>query len=270
MFAQIMQVGRITHPTVLPKGQPPLAPSAIRPEKTKFFNGTKFLPLETPKELDQTEIASQLDAYGKAAERAVAAGFDGCELHAASGYLPNQFFSASSNKRTDQWGGSPKNRVRFAVEALKRMIQVRGPEHVGIKISPLMNFNDIAETPEECKETYAALIDEVNKLAPAYVHIMTANPAGFDALSFLRPLVNKKITVIAGAGYDAAKATKAIDEGRADLVAFGMSFLANPDLPKRLEQGLPLNKPVQIKFYSAGPDGYIDYPFVGQQPQQQK
>ncbi|MFO1429972.1 MAG: alkene reductase [Candidatus Competibacteraceae bacterium] len=254
IFLQLMHCGRISDPSFLPDNSTPVAPSAVQP-KGQSFTTKGMKPHVTPRALETEEIAGIVEDYRRATERALEAGFDGVELHAASGYLPEQFLSSKTNLRTDRYGGSIENRARFILEVLEAMTAVAGGDRVGIKIAPEMNFNDIADaTPQE---TYAYLVKALCPLKLAYLHVALFG-ASIDYHELLRPLFNS--AYLAGGGFDQAKATAMLDSDRADAVVFGALFLANPDLPERFRRGAALNEPDKRTFYSPGPKGYIDYP----------
>ncbi len=254
IFMQIMHAGRISHPLHLPGGALPVAPSAVRPEGQSYTQeGLK--PHVQPRALDSDEIEGVIADYGRATERALTAGFDGVELHAASGYLPEQFLSSRTNRRTDGYGGSISNRARFVLETLAAMIAIAGSQRVGIKIAPELGFNDIVDdTPQE---TYAYLVKSLSKLGLAYLHVVQASPST-DYHALLRPLFTG--AYFAGGGLTEVAAESLIEAGRADAVVFGKLFLANPDLPQRLQRNARLNVPDSDTFYTPGPKGYIDYP----------
>ncbi len=254
IFLQIMHAGRISNPVFLPDNATPVAPSAVRPNGQSFTDqGMK--PHMTPRPLETDEIPGIVAEYRRATELALEAGFDGVELHAASGYLPEQFLSSQTNLRTDRYGGSIDNRARFILELLAAMTAVAGGDRVGIKIAPEMNFNDIADaTPQE---TYAYLVQALRPFHLAYLHVaLFGTPVDYHSL--LRPLFDG--AYLAGGGLDRDKAEAMLTAGRADAVVFGALFLANPDLPERFRQGAPLNAPDQTTFYTPGSKGYIDYP----------
>lgn len=258
IYAQIMHAGRISHPSFLPGGATPVAPSAIRPEGQSYTDeGPK--PHVTPRALGLEEIAGVIAEYAQATRRALEAGFDGVELHAASGYLPMQFLSSGANLRTDRYGGSPENRARFIVEALEAMANVAGADRVGIKLSPEMAFNDI--TDADPAETYATLVKAIGGLGLAYLHV---TPYGQDVNyhALLRPLFRGPY--FAGAGLTRETAEQLLRDGKADAAVFGTLFLANPDLPERFRRGAGLNSPDQATFYAGGAKGYIDYPVLEQ------
>lgn len=254
IFMQLMHCGRISHPSLLPGGAQPVAPSAIRPAG-QTWTDSGLQDFVTPRELSLTEIADVLEAYRLATRRALATGFDGVELHAASGYLPEQFLSSGSNHRQDQYGGAVANRARFVLEVLAAMKAEAGGDRVGIKISPEMNFNDISDANPQ--ETYAYLVDHLRGLDLAYLHVALFG-AKVDYHALLRPRFNGAYLV--GGGLDQASAEALLAEGRADATVFGGAFLANPDLPERFRRGAMLNVPDKSKFYTPGAEGYTDYP----------
>ena len=254
IFMQIMHCGRISHPSMLPNPAQPVAPSAIKPAG-QTWTGAGMEEFVTPRELSLDEIAGVINEYRLAARRAIEAGFDGVELHTASGYLPEQFLSSGSNQRQDQYGGSVENRARFALDVLKAMVAEVGGDRVGIKISPEMGFNDITDANPQ--ETYTYLVDQLRDLNLAYLHVALFG-ANVDYHSLLRPRFNG--AYLMGGGLDQTGAESVLTDKRADATVFGGAFLANPDLPERFLQGAPLNTPDKNTFYSPGAEGYIDYP----------
>ncbi|NYT22197.1 alkene reductase [Alcaligenaceae bacterium] len=255
IFMQLMHCGRISHPSLI-NGATPVAPSAIKPEG-QAWTPEGQVDYVTPRELGLAEITGIVNDYGQAARRAIAAGFDGVELHAASGYLPEQFLSSGSNQRQDPYGGSVAGRARFALEALAAMAAQVGADRVGIKISPEMNFNSITDAAPQ--ETYTYMVEQLRDMNLAYLHVALFG-AGVDYHALLRPRFNG--AYLAGGGLDQATAEAMLADGRADAAVFGGAFLANPDLPVRFRQGAPLNTPDKNTFYSPGAQGYIDYPFL--------
>ncbi|SFB45794.1 alkene reductase [Azotobacter beijerinckii] len=254
IFMQLMHCGRISHPSLLPEGALPQAPSAIKPAG-QTWTATGLEEFVTPHALSVAEIASIIDGYRRAARRAADAGFDGVELHAASGYLPEQFLSSGSNRRDDEYGGSVANRARFVLEVLAAMASEIGSDRVGIKISPEMNFNDIVDANPP--ETYTYLVEQLRGLDLAYLHVALFG-ASTDYHALLRPLFDGSYLI--GGGLDQHSAESLLADGRADAVVFGSAFLANPDLPERFRQGAALNVPDKETFYTPGAEGYIDYP----------
>lgn len=256
IFMQVMHCGRISHPSLLPNDAQPVAPSAIKPAG-QTWTGSGMQDFVTPRELTLNEIAGVIDDYRMATRRALEVGFDGVELHAASGYLPEQFLSSGSNQRQDQYGGSVANRARFVQDVLAAMVAEAGGNRVGIKISPEMNFNDIVDANPQ--ETYTYLVEQLHGLNLAYLHVALFG-AKVDYHALLRQRFNG--TYLIGGGLDQNSAETALAEGRADATVFGGAFLANPDLPERFRQGAPLNTPDKNTFYSPGAQGYTDYPLL--------
>lgn len=254
IFAQLMHTGRVAVPDFLPGGGLPVAPSAIRADG-QAYTDHGMTPMVTPRALETSEVAGVIAEYRHATQYALDAGFDGVELHAASGYLPEQFLSSKTNQRSDGYGGSIANRASFVIETLAAMASVAGAGRVGIKISPEMNFNDVADaTPQE---TYRHLIEQIAPMNLAYLHVaLFGTPTDYHGL--LRPLFRG--AYLAGGGFTGESAEAALAQGRADAIVFGAAFIANPDLPKRLAEGLSLTEPDKASFYAPGPKGYIDYP----------
>lgn len=254
IFMQLMHSGRISHPSLQPDGAQPVAPSAIKPAG-QTWTGNGMQDFVTPRALSVAEIADVVAEYGMATRRALEAGFDGVEPHAASGYLPEQFLSSGSNQREDEYGGSVANRARFVLEVLGAMVAEAGGDRVGIKISPEMGFNDISDAAPQ--ETYTHLVEELRGLNIAYLHVALFG-TNVDYHALLRPRFDGAYLV--GGGLDQAAAEALLAEGRADATVFGGAFLANPDLPEWFRQGAPLNAPDKATFYTPGAQGYIDYP----------
>lgn len=258
IFMQLMHSGRISHPSLQPRGALPLAPSAIKPAgQTWTSNGLQ--DFVTPHALSVVEIAAVVEGYRQAARRAIEAGFDGVEVHGASGYLPEQFLSSGSNQRSDEYGGSVENRARFLLEVLAAVATEIGSDRVGLKISPEMNFNDIIDADPQA--TYTYLVEHLHSLDLAYLHVALFG-AKTDYHALLRPLFDGRYLI--GGGLDQAAAQALIENAQADAVVFGSAFLANPDLPERLRLGAELNAPDKGTFYTPGAKGYIDYPTLSQ------
>jgi N-ethylmaleimide reductase len=262
IFLQLWHVGRISHSSLLPGNASPVAPSAIR-ARAQTVVETGFVDVSEPRALSLTEIRRTIEDYGRAASNAKAAGFDGVEIHAANGYLIDQFLRSNSNVRTDAYGGNAPNRVRFLSEVVKAVLNVWDPGRVGVRISPLGTFNDMGDADPE--ETFACVVDVLNGHRLGYLHFVEdtideASPvdrkAGFSRL--LRS--GWKGIYVANGGYDAERGERAISDGSADAVAYGRLFLANPDLPSRLRRRDPLNVPDTGSFYGGDERGYIDYP----------
>lgn len=257
IFMQINHCGRISHPSLLPNNATPVAPSAIKPAGQSWTD-TGLQDFVTPHELTESEVKQVINEYRQATKLALQAGFDGVELHAASGYLAEQFLSSGSNKRQDNYGGSVENRCRFVIETLQAMIAEAGSNRVGIKISPEMNFNDIHD--DNPQETYSYLVKQINSLNLAYLHVALFGTS-VDYHGLLHPLFDN--TYLIGSGLTKETAENYIATNKADAVVFGSAFLANPDLPERFKQDATLNTPDRDTFYSPGAEGYTDYPTLG-------
>jgi len=257
IFLQVMHVGRIAHSANRTIPDPPVAPSALRADGQMWTDSQSLQPHDQPRALESAEIHSVIGEFAQATRNALGAGFDGVELHAASGYRPNQFLSPGCNQRSDEYGGSIENRVRFVVETLQAMIAAAGSSgKVGMKVSPGMKFNDIQD--DDPLPTYLALVKAIAPHRPAYLHVMRT---GIGAEAALREVFTGPLLV--GGGFAKAEANQMIEDGRADAIVFGSSYLANPDLVRRFELDAPLNAPDQSTFYTPGAKGYIDYPLLG-------
>ncbi len=261
IFIQLWHVGRISHPDLQPDGAPPLAPSAIRPAgEVVTFEGPK--PFVTPRALDLAEIPQIVDQYRQAAVNAKQAGFDGVEIHAANGYLLDQFLRDGTNQRTDAYGGSVENRFRLLGEVVEAVKHV-WPEHrIGVRLSPENRFNDIADANPQA--TFEEIVTRLSAITSGYLHVLEGDMTGQSepAVDYacLRAAYHGPYMV--NNGYDFARATDAIASGYADLVSFGRPFIANPDLVERFRRGAPLNEPDEATFYGGGAEGYTDYPFL--------
>ncbi|MFI9771133.1 alkene reductase [Streptomyces sp. NPDC052415] len=254
IVVQLMHVGRIAHPDNTPHGRQPVAPSAIRPQGAMFTaSGPQDMPV--PRALPTDEVAATVDDFRRAAAAAIAAGADGVEIHGANGYLIHQFLSANTNQRTDHYGGSLGNRIRFAVEVATAVADEIGADRTGLRISPGNPFNDIAET--DTADLYPALVRALAPLRLAYLHLLhVGDEALLDTLRATWPTT----LILNRAGADVATRAKDIDNGTADLVSVGALALANPDLVQRLRSDAPLNTPDPATFYGGGAAGYTDYP----------
>lgn len=257
IVAQLMHAGRIGHQAIT--GLQPVGPSAITPAG-EVYTESGMKRFEEPRALTTEELPGVVAEFVDAAERAVAAGLDGVELHAANGYLLQQFLSDSTNVRTDGYGGSPANRARFVVEVATAVAAAIGADKVGIRISPAGTFNDIAET--ETEATYTALLEGLDPLGLLYLHVLEA-PEG-EYREGLRKLWTGPYVYNTGftGPSDLATAQASVDSGETDLFSIGRAFLANPDLVERLRTGAPLNEPDGDTFYAGGAKGYTDYPFL--------
>lgn len=268
LFVQLMHCGRVAHPYYT-GGETPIAPSAIKPEGgTITPEGEKEFVL--PRAVATDELPALVEDFVQASRRAVAAGADGVELHAANGYLLHQFIASGTNKRTDGYGSDVAGRVRFPIEVATAVAAAIGAEKVGIRISPGHPFNDIAE--DQIRETYDALLQGLAPLGLAYLHVLdTSTYTDYPVLEQARELWPG--TLIANEGFseefDVDGADRLVAEGKIDLVAYGRRFLANPDLPTRLREGAELNEADQATFYQGGEKGYTDYPTLAEQREQQ-
>jgi N-ethylmaleimide reductase len=266
IFDQLWHVGRISHPKVQPGGALPVAPSALC-AKSNAFTGAGFEPCVTPRALETAEIPGIVADFRRAALNALAAGFDGVEIHAANGYLIEQFLRDSTNLRDDRYGGSRENRARFLLEVVAAVAAACGGDRVGIRLSPLSPSNDAALDGDP-EGTYGYVVERLNAFGLAYLHMIEGAtqgarevPGGFD-LQILRRAFHG--LYVANNGYDLALARDARRRGLADLVCFGRPFIANPDLVERLRTGASLNEPDRKTFYAGGAPGYTDYPTLRQ------
>lgn len=257
---QLWHVGRISHTDLQPNHGQPVAPSAIRAE-TKTFVNNAFVDVSEPRALDIHEIADIVDDFRKAAANAIEAGFDGVEVHGANGYLLEQFAKDGANLRTDSYGDSVENRARLMLEVTAAVAREIGPERTGIRISPVSPANGISCSNPQAQYDY--IVDQLDALGIAYIHVVegaTGGPrdiAPFDYGSLRRRFSN---TYIANNGYDLELATSHVVESKADLIAFGRPFIANPDLVERLKSGAPLAEMNPATLYGGGAEGYTDYP----------
>lgn len=257
---QLWHVGRISHPLLQEQGTLPVAPSAIRP-RGQAITGEGMKPFVTPRALETAEIPGIIGQYRRAAENAMMAGFDGVEIHAGNGYLLDQFLRDGSNFRTDNYGGSRRNRARLLTEITDAVTTIWGADRVGVRLSPVNSFNDISDTDPEA--TFSAVAGEMNRFGLAYLHVVETDNAGSDASAAfdwqkLRSAFNG--TYIANGGYDHARANRSLDSDAANLVSFGTPFIANPDFVERLTLGEPPNKANPETFYGGDEKGYTDYP----------
>nr|WP_254227414.1 alkene reductase [Burkholderia multivorans] len=266
-FMQLWHVGRIGHSDNMAEGLSPVGPSAIAHDRN-VVTPSGMQPAPVPRALTDEEVWATVNDYALAAKRAVAAGCDGVEIHAANGYLPGQFLHETTNLRDDSWGGSLANRARFIIEVAKACADAIGAERVGIRLSPFSAFN--GATSKDDGEVYGYLIPELSMLGLFYLHVVTAEVSGNqtvahedgtdipDVVGFARPLWEG--TLIAAGGYDVDSANREIEAGRADIIAFGRDFIANPDLPTRLQNGYPLVERKPSDWYGSDEKGYTDYP----------
>ncbi|MEP9349939.1 alkene reductase [Xanthobacter sp. KR7-225] len=261
IYIQIWHVGRVSHVSLQPGGAPPLAPSAIR-AATKTFVNNSFAETSEPRALATEEIPLIVDQYRRAAANAMRAGFDGVELHGANGYLIDQFLKDGTNTRTDQYGGSIENRTRFLLEVVDAVSAEIGANRTGLRLSPVSPANGISESNPQA--LFNHVMEALETRHPVYVHVVegaTGGPRDIDpGFSFEELRKRYSGAWMVNNGYDRAMAESVVAEGKADLVAFGKWFIANPDLVERLKRGAPLNEPVRETFYGGGAEGYVDYP----------
>jgi N-ethylmaleimide reductase len=263
IYCQLWHVGRVSHPSLQPDGALPVAPSALKPAGEAYtYEGMQ--PFVTPHALALEELPGIVQQYRVAAKNALAAGFDGVEVHAANGYLLDQFLRDGSNRRSDAYGGSLDNRARLLLEVLDAVCGVWGSHRVGVRLSPLQPFNDMRDSDPEA--TFSRVVELLNPFDLAYLHVTRL---GMDAPGVAGPSFDLgrlrrlwRGIYMTNHGYDRAAAMAAVEKGEADLVAFGTLFLANPDLVERLRRDAPLNHPDPSTFYGGDERGYTDYPFL--------
>ena len=254
IFLQLWHVGRISHPYYQPGGALPVAPSAIKPRgEIHTPQGPK--PFVTPRALDAGEIPGIVARFREGARGARAAGFDGVEIHAANGYLIDQFLRDGTNKRTDRYGGSVEGRARFLIEVVDAVAGVWGADRVGVRLSPVNDFNDMRDG--DPARTFSYVAERLNEFGLAYLHVV--EPASAPRIT---RLIRERFRgpLMANQGYERESAEAALRSGVADLVSFGRLFLANPDLPARFAEQSPLNEPDPSTFYGGDERGYTDYP----------
>jgi N-ethylmaleimide reductase len=263
IYLQLFHCGRISHPN-FHEGQLPVAPSAVKPAG-QVFTPEGLKDFVEPRELELEEIPGIIDQFVQGTQNAVIAEFDGVEIHAANGYLPNQFLCDGTNKRTDAYGGSLENRCRFVLELTQAVCGAWDSKRVGIRLSPSGLFNDMSNT--DPIETFDYLINRLNKFELAYLHLVEPSIPVDDFPQYLKNVTPhyRKIytgTLITNGGYDRDKGNKLIQDETANLVSYGKNFLANPDLPRRFKANAPLNTPDESTFYGGDEKGYTDYPIL--------
>lgn len=258
LFGQVMHVGRLSDPLML-DGRQPASASAVRPDPLARHYTVSCprpkRPYPEPRAMTHPEILETIDAYRACAQRALAAGLDGVEIHAASGYLPDQFLCSNTNLRTDQWGGSVEKRAAFLLACVDAMSEVAGPRFVAVKLSPGWTFHDVFDANPVA--TYSHVARELSKRDIAYLQLGDYG-VGWDVCATLRPLFDRPIMAVGGLTRSGAAALLA--EGTADIAAFGQAWIANPDLAERYRGGQPLNRPDIATYYTQGSEGYTDYP----------
>ena len=261
IFVQLMHDGRVSHSANMLVSAKIVAPSAIAAPGEMWTDSSGMQPYPVPSAMTEADIAQAIAEFASGAQNAIAAGFDGVELHGANGYLIDQFLNTASNQRTDKWGGSVENRMRFAVEVAKAAVAAVGAERIGMRISPYGAFNGTAPDAE-MDALYERLISELNNIGLVYIHVVDHSSMGAPEVS---PTLKAKIRAgfkgcyILSGGYDAARANADLDANKGDLVAFGRPFISNPDLVQKLQSGAPLTAPDMSTFYTPGEKGYTDY-----------
>ncbi|MDB5017546.1 MAG: alkene reductase [Mucilaginibacter sp.] len=264
IFVQIMHTGRVGHVSNLPAGAAVLAPSAITCKGQIFSDTEGMVDISAPREFTIEEVKATVTEYVTAAKNAIAAGFDGVEFHGANGYLIEQFISPATNQRTDEYGGDIVARSRFLLEIITKAAAEIGKDKIGIRFSPYGAFNDMPAY-DEIDKTYTYLAEKLNELGILYVHVLDHSSMGAPAVpqeikDSIRSIFKNKL--ILGGGFDKEKAEAAIENGSADLIAFGKPFVSNPDLVTRLQKDAELAPPDFSTLYTPGVKGYSDYPFL--------
>ena len=254
---QLWHVGRISHTSLQPDGQAPVAPVAVA-AKAQTFTPAGFEDTSTPRALRADEMPRVVADYVNAAKAAKAAGFDGIELHAANGYLLDQFLKDGPNRRTDAYGGSVETRARLLFEVLDGLQTVWAPGQIGIRLSPWSGFNDATDSDPDT--SFGWVVEKLNGLNLAYLHLIEGSTGGAREGAFDTLRAKWTGVYMANNGYDRDLALSRVAEGRVDLVAFGRPYIANPDLAERLERDAPLNEGDQATYYGGGAEGYTDYP----------
>jgi N-ethylmaleimide reductase len=258
IFLQLWHVGRSSHSSMQPNSALPVAPSAIKP-KGQIYTYTGMQDFETPRALTTEEIPGIIADFVNGAKNAKSAGFDGVEIHSANGYLLDQFIRDSTNQRQDQYGGDIGNRMRLLIEVTEHVVEVWGKHRVGVRLSPENSFNDMKDSNPQ--QTFNEVAKGLSGLSLAYLHILEGDMmTGERQLDYveLRKCFNGYY--MANNGYDFESGNASISEGRAEMIAFGKMFIANPDLPYRFANKLLLNEPDSATFYGGDEKGYIDYP----------
>ena len=264
IYAQLWHTGRVGH-SLVKNGLTPEAPSAIAIQGQQHFTMEGLKDYEMPHELSHAEIKAIIQDYKMAAINAIQAGFDGVELHAAFGYLPNQFLADSANHRTDEYGGSMENRNRFVTEVMQEMVKAIGENKVAIRISPTSTYNNIVH--EDPIEQFTHLIKHLNEMPLSYLHIMNVPFSQEQYPQYPNNCIDtfgqlSKHPVIANCGYNRETGEAELQKGIAAMISYGTLFLANPDLPKRFELNAALNQADRATMYGGKDQGYIDYPFL--------
>jgi N-ethylmaleimide reductase len=276
IFLQLWHVGRISHPSLQPDNVLPVAPSAITPAGNAFIENEKgegqLVPFVRPRALQIEEMPYLVQQYARGARNALAANFDGVEVHGANGYLIDQFINSSTNHRTDAYGGTVEHRARFLMEVVEAVSEIWGPDRVGVRLSPLGQLNDISD--EDPETTFGTIAHALSDFRFAYLHIVNPAAAAIEKgeppdarAQRMLTLMREKYrgTLIVAGGFDRDTAEAWLEQGKADLIAFGRKFIANPDLPDRFRAHLALNRDDPATYYGGGPKGYTDYPSLAQE-----
>jgi N-ethylmaleimide reductase len=275
IFLQLWHVGRISHPALQPDNMLPVAPSAIKADAMAFIENDEGqgenVPCIKPRALDNEEMPYIVRQYERGAKNAIRAGFDGIEVHGANGYLIDQFIETKSNRRSDNYGGSVENRSRLLMQVIEVVSGIFGPERVGVRLSPMGTFNDMGDEHPEL--TFGHIAEKLNDFKLAYLHVINPAAAALEkrvppppqAMKMVDIMRNKYrgLLMLAG-GFDHDTAEEWLEQGKADLIAFGRKFLANPDLPERFRERAPLNPDDPSTYYGGGAKGYTDYPTLKQ------
>lgn len=271
IFVQLMHTGRISHGANMPAGAEILAPSSVAAAGDMWTDEEGMVPNATPREMTAAEVKSTIQEYIQAARNAVEAGFDGVEIHGANGYLIEQFLNARSNQRTDEYGGSLGNRSRFLLEIAEGTVAAIGADRVGARLSPFGAMGDMLPHPEDTHDLHAYLAKQLNDLGLVYLHVLDHSGMGATPVPPATSLAIRRAftgTLILAGNYDATRAEADLQSGKADLIAFGRPFIANPDLVERLETGAELTQPNPATFYAPGAngfaEGYTDYPALAE------
>ncbi|MEM9328307.1 MAG: alkene reductase [Bacteroidota bacterium] len=263
IFAQLMHTGRVSHLLNMPSDAEIVGPSAVAAQSTQMYTdqeGNQKVPV--PRAMTTADIEQAIQEFVSAAKNAIAAGFDGVELHAANGYLLEQFLNPHANHRTDEYGGSKENRARFVLEIAKHVTEAIGSERTGIRLSPGGAFNDVLPFDDQ-HESFVYLAEELKGLDLVYVHLVDHSAMGAPAVDIETKKAIRDAfggTIIVSGGYNRDRATQDLDDGLGHLVAFGRPFIANPDLVSRMKEGKEIAQPNFDLFYTPGPAGYTDYP----------
>jgi N-ethylmaleimide reductase len=262
IFVQLMHCGRVSHVKNMPAGTRILAPSAIKMQGEVYTDAAQMQPYSEPAAMSEADIHSTIEEYVHSAKMAMEAGFDGVELHAANGYLLEQFINPASNQRTDAWGGTPEKRLQFPLKVVEKVVAAIGASKVGIRVSPYGVFNDMIIYPE-LDTSYTEFAKRLSALKIAYMHIVDHSSMGApEVKGTVKELIRKNFqgALILSGGYVRERAERDLVDKKADLIAFGRAFISNPDLVEKLKANRPLREADFATFYTPGAKGYSDYP----------